>query len=62
MIRNRLDNCPDCGCKVFSLGCVNCDEMNYIDEQIVCYCVWGNDGNENVLIYECRECKLAKYE
>jgi len=25
--------CENCGCKVFKLGCVNCDEINYIEEQ-----------------------------
>lgn len=25
--------CEDCGSKVFNLGCVNCDEENYISEQ-----------------------------
>lgn len=25
--------CGNCGSKVFSLGCVNCDEQNYIDDQ-----------------------------
>jgi hypothetical protein len=25
--------CLDCGCPVYSLGCTNCNEENYIDEQ-----------------------------
>lgn len=25
--------CPDCGSRVYKLGCVNCDEENYIAEQ-----------------------------
>lgn len=40
--------CENCGCKVFKLGCVNCDEMNYIEEQ-----KWRNDESE---IYEFRAC------
>lgn len=27
--------CENCGSKSFNLGCVNCDEQNYIDQQIV---------------------------
>lgn len=27
--------CENCGCKVFSLGCVNCDEENYIAQQVI---------------------------
>lgn len=27
--------CPNCGCRVYSLGCVNCDEINYIEQQIL---------------------------
>jgi hypothetical protein len=27
--------CEDCGSKVFSLGCVNCDEDNYIKENAI---------------------------
>ena len=26
--------CPDCGSKIYKLGCVVCDEQNYIDAQI----------------------------
>lgn len=25
--------CPDCGCRVYSNGCVHCHEENYIAEQ-----------------------------
>ena len=25
--------CPDCGCRVYGLGCVNCHEEAYIEEQ-----------------------------
>lgn len=25
--------CPDCGSRVFNLGCVNCNEEDYIEEQ-----------------------------
>ena len=27
--------CPDCGCRVYALGCVNCDEESYIEQQVV---------------------------
>ena len=27
--------CENCGCRVYKLGCVNCDEENYIEEQIM---------------------------
>ncbi len=25
--------CPDCGCRIFEYGCVNCNEQDYIDMQ-----------------------------
>lgn len=25
--------CKECGCKIYNLGCVNCNEIDYIDEQ-----------------------------
>lgn len=25
--------CENCGCKVYSLGCVNCNEIDYIEQQ-----------------------------
>lgn len=25
--------CPDCGCRVYRLGCVNCNEAAYIEQQ-----------------------------
>lgn len=28
-----METCPDCGCKVYGLGCVNCNEIAYIEEQ-----------------------------
>lgn len=28
-----MKTCPDCGSRVYSLGCVNCEEANYIEEQ-----------------------------
>lgn len=27
-------SCPNCGCRVYKRGCVNCNEENYIQEQI----------------------------
>lgn len=29
------ETCPNCGCRVYRLGCVNCDEPAYIDEQVL---------------------------
>lgn len=28
-----MKTCENCGSRVYGLGCVNCDEMNYIEEQ-----------------------------
>jgi hypothetical protein len=28
-----MKTCEDCGCRVYSHGCVNCDEMEYISMQ-----------------------------
>ena len=28
-----MRTCPDCGERVYSLGCVNCNEAAYIEEQ-----------------------------
>lgn len=28
-----MKTCPDCGERVYNLGCVNCNESAYIDEQ-----------------------------
>ena len=28
-----MKTCENCGSRVYDLGCVNCDEINYIDEQ-----------------------------
>lgn len=28
-----MKTCENCGCRVYSLGCVNCDEEAYIEEQ-----------------------------
>lgn len=28
-----MRTCENCGCRVYSLGCVNCDEEAYIEEQ-----------------------------
>lgn len=30
-----MKTCPDCGERVYSLGCVNCNEAAYIEEQIM---------------------------
>lgn len=28
-----MTTCPDCGERVYNLGCVNCNEIAYIEEQ-----------------------------
>ncbi len=28
-----MKTCEDCGCRVYSMGCVNCNEEDYIGEQ-----------------------------
>jgi hypothetical protein len=28
-----MKTCENCGSNVYGLGCVNCDEVNYIEEQ-----------------------------
>lgn len=28
-----MKNCENCGSAVYALGCVNCEEQNYIQEQ-----------------------------
>ena len=38
-----MRTCPDCGCRVYSLGCVNCDEDAYIEEQIQLTERYGED-------------------
>ena len=29
----KYQSCENCGSRVYSLGCVNCDEINYINQQ-----------------------------
>lgn len=28
-----METCPDCGCRVYALGCTNCNEPDYIEAQ-----------------------------
>lgn len=28
-----MTTCPDCGCRVYEYGCINCNEQDYIDMQ-----------------------------
>lgn len=28
-----MKTCPDCGCRVYEFGCVNCNEVAYIEWQ-----------------------------
>lgn len=45
-----MKTCPDCGCRVYKLGCVNCNEAAYIEEQIQLIGLeeWIDDGAETV--------------
>ena len=28
-----MKTCPDCGCRIYEYGCVNCNEADYIEAQ-----------------------------
>lgn len=28
-----MKTCEDCGCRIYEYGCVNCNEIDYIDMQ-----------------------------
>ncbi len=38
--------CPNCGSRVYKLGCVNCDEAAYIEEQIQLTERYGEDEHK----------------
>lgn len=38
-----MKTCPDCGERVYNLGCVNCNEIAYIEEQERLNDLWGSD-------------------
>jgi len=38
-----MKTCPDCGCRVYKYGCVNCNETAYIDEQVMLTQQYGTD-------------------
>lgn len=38
-----MKTCPDCGERVYNLGCVNCNEEAYIEEQVRLDERWGED-------------------
>lgn len=39
--------CPDCGERVYRLGCVNCDEDAYIEEQAGFDAAYEREKNED---------------
>lgn len=45
--------CPDCGCRIFEYGCVNCNEMDYISMQ---------DDGESSLSKEMKKYEREKKE
>ena len=38
-----METCPDCGCRIYKFGCVNCNEPAYIAEQVALTEQYGND-------------------
>jgi hypothetical protein len=38
-----MQTCPNCGCRVYKLGCVNCDEAHFIEEQELLTEQYGKD-------------------
>ena len=38
-----MNTCPDCGERVYGLGCTNCNEAAYIEEQIALTDSYGED-------------------
>ena len=47
-----MKTCPDCGERVYKLGCVNCNEAAYIEEQRQLNALYGYDDVEEA----CRGC------
>jgi hypothetical protein len=41
-----MKTCPDCGERVYNLGCVNCNEADYIEEQIVLDAIRDSEEHE----------------
>ena len=41
-----MHTCPDCGERVYNLGCVNCNEIAYIEEQERLTALYGDDDPE----------------
>lgn len=40
-----METCPDCGERVYSLGCTNCNEEAYIEEQEYLTESYGDDDD-----------------
>lgn len=38
-----MTTCENCGCRVYKLGCVNCNEIAYIEEQDVLTDLYASD-------------------
>ncbi len=43
-----MKTCPDCGCRVYEYGCVNCNEQAYIDAQEQVDVPWQDDEELNM--------------
>jgi hypothetical protein len=41
-----MKTCLECGCRVYALGCVNCNEVAYIEEQIQLTEQYGDDPQQ----------------
>lgn len=55
----EMNTCPDCGERVYSLGCTNCNEAAYIDEQELLTAAYGEPPDAAVLIARLREAMAA---
>ena len=40
-----MKTCPDCGSRVYNLGCVNCNESAYSEEMEALNAMYGDDGD-----------------
>lgn len=46
-----MKTCPDCGERVYKLGCVNCDEAAYIEQQCADLDLCAQCGSD---VHDCR--------
>lgn len=45
-----METCPDCGERVYALGCVNCREEAYIEEQEYLTALYPTDDPKPVSV------------